>query len=492
MHILWHRGLWVILMAAGMVQTGRSGWDFENGDFSEGTAHWVTHWGIDGGSGVSVSNAHQDGRSTLVLDAAWLTSQASSVLAFQNVPSRYMNLYPYGIALRGDVMVTNLPGETGGDLKAFTKLEFLDVNSNVLDAATVSGEYDASKYAASNQVRRAVTLVANYNVLAGNLQKMGRTVGDVKKIRAACFLHRYDNQETVPVGQAFFNDLTLGRVSELDFASPPIRNGDFEFENWCWMDNPYSPVSSTSGWSVVDVDGDGDKEARFDAEGLISQYDGRLWVQDFITYQVVNLTNGITLTADIAASNLTQGLRAFHKLEFGGPTFNSPPIPGVFVSTEHPNVAAMTNQVIKNSSLTMTYEILTNQLAVAGRTIHDVVYARSTLFLMQFDSGAPPPSGFAYFDNVRLDFQYAKTERSPEVQYSTRLVSNQLEISWGNCSSSSYYHIQRSVLPSQKWSNVLENVWCGDSDEILTYAFPLEHAVSSYRVIKGPYMVSPE
>ncbi|MFH0878585.1 MAG: hypothetical protein V2A34_02620 [Lentisphaerota bacterium] len=416
-----------------------------------------------------------------MLDASGVTNQNSGVIAFQDFSPYYFSSLR-GLALRADIAVSNLPGAAEEDFKAFTKLEFFDQYTNLL-GATWSGQYDASKYAASNRSCRGVTLVAN----AKDLQSFWY---QIKWVRAGCFLYRFDTNKTELSGHASFSQVALGRASELDYSITSLYNTDFEFDHWCWMNNMYSPISSTSGWSVVDVDGDGDKEVCFNADDLTGQYAGRLWVQDMSTTPWdprVVWTNDITLTADVAASNLTQGLRAFIKMEFGeypGPSA----FPGVFVSSEAPEFAAMTNQVLHNVQVTMRYTNLLAKLAAAGKQLSNIEFIRSTLFLMQFDATPPPPSGFAYFDNVCLSYQSTNSARSPQVEYSTRFLENQIELSWGNCSSVTYYHIQRAVLPSAKWSNVVENVWCGYNDEILTNRIPVDGSGASYRVIKGPYM----
>ena len=453
-------------------------WDLENGDFSEGTRLWVTNWGIDSGANVTVAPPGPDGEYTLMLDASGVTNQNSGVIAFQDFSPYYFSSLR-GLALRADIAVTNLPGAAEEDFKAFTKMEFFDRYTNLLGTAR-SGQYDASKYAASNRSCRSVTLVANANELQSFWYQ-------IKWVRAGCFLYRFDTNKTELSGHASFRRVALGRASELDYSMTSLYNTDFEFDHWCWMNNMYSPISSTSGWSVADIDGDGDKEVRFNAEDLTGQYAGRLWVQDMSTTPwdpCVVWTNDITLSADVAASNLTQGLRAFIKLEFG----DNSAFPGVFVSSEAPETAAMTNMVLQNVQVTMRYTNLLAKLAAAGKQISDVYFIRSTLFLMQFDATPPPPSGFAYFDNVRLSYQPTNSWRSPQVEYTTRFQGDQIELSWGNCSSVTYYHIQRAVLPSTKWSNVVQNVFCGLEDQIMTNRISMDGSGASYRVIKGPYM----
>lgn len=461
-------------------------WDLENGDFAEGSNYWNTGLGMPG---ASIEDLDADGRNELVLDSAHLVNQYDGVLVVQDVSTRYMDLYYFGVALRADFAASNLSAGAGGDLKAFTKLEFLDAQTNTIHTATMSGEYDASLYATGNVVRRRVTLVKNANTLTADLAAAGK---QVKKIRAGCLLFRFDDTHAGATGTAVFENVALGRVSQLDYGQRSLVNADFEFGNWAWMDNPRSSVSSTSGWSVVDADGDGDLEACFSSTDLTGQYAGRLWVQDFYTYlPPLAWTSGVSLTADIVASNLTPGLRAFHKLEFGGPSFNSPAFPGVFVSSEHPDMAATGSVSRLQSTITMPYDVLTNQLHAAGRGISDVVYIRAVIFLMQFDASAPPPGGCAYFDNLRLDFQYADSPLNPDVNYSSRIAGDQIELSWGNLTTVTTYHVQCSDGLDRRWSNVVENLFSYDYDT-LTVTTALHGAAACYRVVQGPYMADPE
>lgn len=464
-------------------------WDLENGDFAEGSNYWNTALGMPG---ASVEDLNADGRNELVLGSANLVNQYDGVLVVQDVSPRYMDLYNFGVALRADFAASNLSAGAGGDLRAFTKLEFLDAQSNAFNTATLSGEYDGALYATGDVSRPHVTLVANANTLVSKLALLGRTVYDVKKIRAGCFLFRFDDTHAGATGTAAFENVALGRVSELDYGRRSLVNADFEFGNWAWMDNPRSSVSSTSGWSVVDMDGDGDLEACFSSADLNGQYAGRLWVQDFYTYlPPLAWTSGISLTADIVASNLTPGLRAFHKLEFGGPYFSAPAFPGVFVSSEDPAVAATGSISRLQSTITMPYDTLTNQLHAAGRTISDVVYVRAVIFLMQFDESAPAPGGCAYFDNLRLDFQYADSPLNPDVNYSSRIAGDQIELSWGNLTTATTYHVQCSDGLNRRWSNVVENLFSFDYDT-LTVTTALHGAAGCYRVVQGPYMADPE
>lgn len=463
-------------------------WDLENGDFSDGLIHWNTGLGLQG---ASCEDINGDGRIELVLDSSQLIDQDSGVIAAQDFSPRYIRLDGYGIALRADIVATNLELEGFSDIRAFTKMEFLDADSNTLHTATVSGEYDPLLYATGNVARRQAVLVVNAHTLASNLALMGRTVWNVKKIRAGCFLFRFDPTQTLPSGKAYFENVALGRVSELDYGMHNIVNADFEFDNWAWMHAPRASISSTSGWSVVDIDNDGDKEACFSADDLASQYAGRLWVQDVYTYPPIAWTSGVSLTADIVASNLTPGLRAFHKLEFGGPSYNSPAFPGVFVSSEYPNTAATGNMARLNSTITMTYDNLVDQLALQGRTISDIAYIRSVIFLMQFDESPPSPAGFAYFDNLRLDFQYAESELNPYVNYTSQIIGDQITLTWGNLTTSATYHVQRADTVTRKYSNVVQNIFSFDYSE-LTVTTALHGAAGCYRVVKGPYMADPE
>ncbi|MFH0880917.1 MAG: hypothetical protein V2A34_14470 [Lentisphaerota bacterium] len=419
-----------------------------NGDFALGAEQWTTNYGHPEAH-VSVYDINGDGRNELVFDAATLTNQYLGVLAFQNIPAEYVNLN-FGIALAGNVGATNLPGDVSADIKTFTKMEFLDGEGSILNELTMSGEYDPAKYATGNETRAQTTLIKNYSTLTGELAAAGFTMKDIATIRAGCFMFRFDTANTVPSGKGYFGEMSMGLVSG-SFNLPGVVNGQFEYDDWWWRQ---SPTSVDSGWSTVDVDGDGDKELRFEADGLTGQYSSRLWVQE-TDARMIDFEQGLSLTADLMASNLTSGLRVFHKIEFGrnGPPYQGSVIPGVFVSSEDPSMCARTNEVRLGSTLNISYENLTNMLwNNGGYSVSDVTFVRTVVFLMQFDAAPPTPSGFAAFDNVRMDVKY---KNPPTASSALRNADNAVVLSWTGEPGSTYRVQKNDSLSGFQWTNLV-------------------------------------
>ena len=325
-----------------------------NGTFDQGITGWNTNYGK---SGSSVYDINGDSRNELVCDIQSCVNQYEGVMAVQDVPASYIDLR-HGVALLGDASANGLP--ISADFKAFLKLEFLDQTSNEIPWLTMSGEYDPTKYATNNERRLHTLYIKRYRDITNQLHGTGVSVTNVQALRVGCLVFRYDNHGTVESGQGYFDNLSLGLISSVA-DDPGIVNGEFEFNEWGW--DEYSSFNPT-GWTVTNVNSDSDRELKFDAAGLNGQYASKLWVQEFDA-RAIDFTQGISLLADLGASNLTKGLQVFHKLEFStnGPPYGGGNIfPTIFASSESTHgLCASNNEVQLGSTITMDYATLSNQ-----------------------------------------------------------------------------------------------------------------------------------
>ena len=178
-----------------------------------------------------------------------------------------------------------------------------------------------------------------------------------------------------------------------------ILNGHFETGRTAWSNHP---VTTSSGWSVTNADGDADLEAVLNAQALTNAGQGILLIQDTFT-DYVDLHYGVALSADVGATNLDGDIRAFLKLEFGTETsgdFGTTNVPALSLSTENdPSGFASSNTAHRQVYLVKPYRALSNELAAVGAAIDDVKWMRAVLFLLRFDNTTPSP-GDGYFDRV--------------------------------------------------------------------------------------------
>jgi hypothetical protein len=346
-------------------------------------------------------------------------------------------------------------------MRAFLKLEFLDSSSTLIPGTTLSSEYDPSTYATGNQSRVDINLVKLRRNLTNELAAQGKTLDDVGYVRAGCFLFRFDTNKVQTLGSAYFDNVSMGLVSA-SYRMPGLINGDFEYDTWGWYE---SLVSARAGALVVDIDNDADKELRFESDGLTGQYASRLWIQE-IPAGEIDLMQGVSLTADLGATNLslpgiTNDLRVFHKLEFGtngAPYSGGEMLPGVFESSEgDTSLFAATNETRLGSTITMTYENLTNRLHQSGSsaTADDITVIRAAVFLMQFHPSASNIVGYGWVDNVQ--FSYTPKD-PPDATNLAAQAGNEMVLTWNSEAGRTYRIQQTHDIYDYRWSNLVTGV----------------------------------
>lgn len=452
------------LLALGLAATPATAQQLINGAFEQGAFGWTNHPTTSPG-GWSFSDIDGDGDQELVLDGTTLDDQFEGVLFIQDLLLGEVDLQ-YGLALTASYAATNL----NGDCRAFMKLEFGneivgDHGGSNIAALTMSTEFDPALYATGNDVRRRITLLKTHDALSTELAGLGATLADVAWARAVLFLLRFD-QTNAPTGSAYFDDVSFGLVSEA-FDVPGIPNGDFEHGVWGWADNP---ITGLGGTTVADRDGDGDAELELEADGLTNQFANHLYVWE-TDATIIDFTQGVTLTADLGATNLTPDLRVFTKLEFGaGPAPNTAgaTVPGVAVTGEFdPSKYATNNDTRLNTSITMDYATLTNQLAQEGYAPDDLTFVRTVIFLMQFGTEGSPASGSGWFDNLRLDFAFRDRPNAT----AARVAGSDIVLTWASATGETYRVQQHTRTDDYRWSNVASSV-AGEAG-LTSYTNPL-------------------
>jgi len=439
-----------------------------NGNFEAAFAGWTNNPFIQC-TDCDVMDFDTDGDLEMVFFSSNLVAKDDNVLAVQDFPAEFMDLH-FGVALSADICASNLNADT----RAFTKLEFLDETNSLIAGAAVDGNIlGPSFFATGNVCRSQVTLVRQARDLTNILAGAGKTLDEVSQVRATLFMIRFDTNPVPPTGVGYFDDVSFGRVSR-SFDVPFVINGDFAYDDWWWRN---FPDSSAAGWLVQDIDADGDKELTFAAEGLTNSGASLLWVQD-LDATALDFTNGISLKADIGATNLSSQFIAFSKLEFHT---NSPPIGGQasfeLRGEDDPSTFATNNQTKLGVTLATTFENLTNNLAGNGAGVDDLKALRVTLFLLATSDGAA--SGFGWFDHVELeDVDY---KDRPDVT-ETRL-GNSIVLTWSSDGGEPYRVQENNMLSDFRWSNAAPGTVVGQAGTT-SVTNPLKDPAGFFRVIR--------
>lgn len=416
-----------------------------NGQFTQAGLAWTNV--IPAGPNTTFADLDGDGDTECVFIATNLLAHNDNVILVQDFPSEFIDLR-YGIALNADIGGTNL----NENIRAFTKLEFLLTNNNVIG---VDGAFDPSNFVTGTAFRSQATLVKQHKSLASDLSGAGLGLDAVAFVRATMFLYRFDTNATIPTGRGYFDNLSFGLVSK-SYDVPGVVNGGFEYNDWAWRE---SAISSEGGFAV-DRDNDGDKELVFPAAGLTNAFNGLLWVQEFDA-KVIDFTQGISLTADIGATNLSPNFRLFSKLEFY--TNAGPYLPGTVVMTNatldgasSPTLYVTNSETKYGVTLSKSYSSLTNELAqegAFGATADDLTMVRVVFFFLPFVSD-PAPTGESWVDNVRLNFAFRDR---PNVS-SVRANIAESVVTWSSQTGRTYRVQGLSDLRDFHWSNIAVNV----------------------------------
>ena len=169
-------------------------------------------------------------------------------------------------------------------------------------------------------------------------------------------------------------------------AGQQIENGGFEQGATSWTTN-----FGLTDLAVQDLGGNGNHELVFFATNLVTQYSPVILAVQDLPAEYFNLTYGVALAADIGATNLSNDVRAYSKLEFLSSTGI---IGGMTLSGEYnPDTYAASNQFRPQMVLWRSYNDLSNQFG-------DIQTVRATLFMLRFDTAGGAPTGAGYFDNV--------------------------------------------------------------------------------------------
>lgn len=446
----------------------------KNGTFESGALGWTNH-PITSSSGWSITNADLDADKEVLFDAALLTNQSQGILFIQDVPTEQVDLQ-YGIALSADIGSSDL----ADDVRAFTKLEFGtniagSVGGSTLNDLTLSGEYDPALCATGTVVRRQVSLVKRYRDLTNDLAQAGVAIDQLRFVRSTLFLLNFGVHPPVPGSRAYYDNVSLGLVSRA-YDAPAIPNGGFEFDGWTWFDNE---VTESAQSRTYDRDGDGDKELEIDGSGLTAQYAGHLWVWE-VDARMIDFSNNVSLIADIGATNLSPGLKAFGKMELG---VNSPPNRGgstiaSFSGEYDPALYATNNDTHIGATVTLTPSALLGSLP-EGVTPNDLTFVRVVLYLIQMNPAEPSASGQAWFDNVRLDFE--RRDR-PNVT-SFRSVNGAPVLTWSSQTNRLYRVQTLENLSDYGWTTLADGITGAPIETAYSITGTLPGAVTYTRVV---------